>query len=177
MPIIIAILGLLAAVFFFVIRARNAAQMTGEMVNVANDIRLAARRFGFRRKLNQHPVDSIDDPNIATSALASAFLELDDLPTRDQRDGLHRQLREVLGIDAGAAREITVLGRWLVEECGGAGQAVPRLSRKLFKMQGADGLQPVLSIINGTLQQQNGTALSDRQREALEDIKRAFRLQ
>jgi len=175
MPFIIAILGILGAVYFFVIRARNATRMAGELVDVANDIRLAARRFGFRRKLNQHPVESIDNPNIAISALATAFLELDDLPTREQRDRLNTQLRDVLEIDAGSVEEITVLGRWLVSECGGADQAVARLSRKLFKMQGADALQPTLTIINGMLQG-NGAGLSTRQKEALDDIKRAFRL-
>jgi len=175
MPFIIAILGILGAVYFFVIRARNTAHMAGELVDVANDIRLAARRFGFRRRLNEHPVDSIDDANIAISALATAFLELDDLPTQDQRDRLNGQLRDVLALDAGAVEEMTVLGRWLVGECGGADPAVARLSRKLFKLQGADALQPTLSIINGTLQGQD-TGLSTRQKEALDDIKRAFRL-
>jgi len=175
MPVIIAILGILGAVFFFVLRARNAAHMAGDLIDVAKDIRAAARRFGFRRQSNQHPVESIDDPNIAISALATAFLELDDLPTRDERDRLHGQLRKVLRLNAKDAEEITVLGRWLVSECGGADAAVNRLSRKLFKMQGAEAMQPVLNIINGSLQDA-GTELSERQKDALETIQRAFRL-
>lgn len=175
MPILIAILGALVAVYFFVMRARNAANVAGDLIDVANDVRLAARRFGFRRNLNEHPVESIDDPKIAIGALASAFLELDDLPTREQRGKLDTQLREILRIDAKSAQEITILGRWLVAECGGPEPAVARLSRKLFKMQGTDAMQSVLTIINGTLQE-TGTGLSGRQTEALDSIKRAFRV-
>ncbi len=175
MPVLIAILGAAVAVYFFVIRARNAANMAGDLVDVANDVRLAARRFGFRRNLNEHPVESIDDPNIAIGALVSAFMELDDLPTRDQRNKLSEQLRKILRLDAKSSEEITVLGRWLITECGGAEPAVTRLSRKLFKMQGSEAMQPVLTIINGTLQE-TGSSLSVRQKEALDSIKSAFRV-
>ena len=175
MPYIIAILGALTAGYFFVMRARNAAEMTGELMDVANDVRLAARRFGFRRKLNVHPVENIEDPKLAIGGIASAFLELDDLPTREQRDALDRALRDQLRVDAREAQEITVLGRWFVTECGGADAAVARLSRKLAGLGGAESFQPLLKIVNATLTAGTGS-LNDRQREALDAVKNAFRI-
>ena len=48
MHLVIAALGILTAVYFFVIRARGAAEMTSELIDMAADVRAAARRLGFR---------------------------------------------------------------------------------------------------------------------------------
>ena len=89
MPFFIAALGALIAIYFFFVRARNVGHMAGDLVDTAQDVRLAARRFGFRRKTNVHPVETIEDPRLAVGAIATAFVELDDLPTKEQRDALH----------------------------------------------------------------------------------------
>ena len=173
MPFLIAVIGVAVAAYIFIVRARNAAQIATELVDVANDVRLAARRFGFRRKTNMHPVESIDDPNIAIVAIAGAFLELDSLPTQQQRNALIVQSQSVLDLSEKDATEMLVLGRWMMTECGGAGPAVSRLSRKLYKMRGAEAFEALLSLIDSTLGE---AGLNDAHREALEEIKRAFRL-
>ena len=175
MPFIIAALGAAVAIYFFVIRARNAAHMATELADVANDVRLAARRFGFRRQTNVHPVETIEDAKLAIGAIATAFLEMDDLPTKDQREALNAALRGQYGLDADAAQEITVLGHWFVSECGGAQTAVPRLTRKLYKLLGSEGFQPLLEIVNATVAAGSG-GLNTKQTEALDEIKRAFRI-
>ena len=81
MHILLGILGLATAAYFLIIRARRGAEMASEVLDVADDIRAAARRFGFRRQHNQHAVDSIDDPVLAIAGLGTAFIALDDLPT------------------------------------------------------------------------------------------------
>lgn len=175
MHILIGILGIAAAVYFFVIRARSAAHVAHDVVDMANDVRAAARRFGFKRKTNVHPVETIEDPNLAIAAIATAFVEMDDLPTKEQRDALDRALRERLGIDGATSQEATILGHWFVSECHGPETAVPRLSRKLFKLNGKDGFEPLLSVVNASVVSGSGT-LNQKQREALEDIRRAFRV-
>ena len=68
MPFILGLLGLIAAAYFWANRARNAANMTNDLAGMASDVLSAARRFGFSRKLNLHPVESIDDPKLVTAA-------------------------------------------------------------------------------------------------------------
>ena len=68
MPFIIGLIGLTTAAYFWANRARNAANMTNDLAGMASDVLSAARRFGFSRKLNLHPVESIDDPKLATAA-------------------------------------------------------------------------------------------------------------
>ena len=45
MHIVLGILGLLTAVYIFVMRARGAAEMTHELLDIADDVRAAARRL------------------------------------------------------------------------------------------------------------------------------------
>ncbi len=175
MPVLIALAGIAAAISFFVLRARHAAQAGAELLDVANDVRLAARRIGFRRKADLHPAETIEDPNIAIASIATAFLEMDDLPTADQRTALTRRLVPALDISAEDAGELMVLGRWMVGECGGPDAAVSRLGRKLYRLSGSDGFEPLMAAVQAVAQSGSGN-LSQRQSEALDDIKRAFRI-
>ena len=175
MPFLLGIIAFATAAYFFVLRARRGAEIATELMDAAQDVKAAARRFGFSRKQNVHPVDSIEDPKLAIGTLAAAFIELDDLPTSDTRNALYVQLRKHLQLGEEGAQEIAVLGRWFVESCGGAQAAVTRTSRRLYKLDGGATFDLLMSTIQGTMTM-TASDLSDRQRGALEDIKRAFRL-
>ncbi|WP_208352436.1 hypothetical protein [Pseudaestuariivita rosea] len=175
MPFLIALAGAAVALYFFVLRSRNAANIAGDIFDAALDVKNAARRFGFKRRANTHPVEDIDDPKIAIAALAVSFLELDDYPTQEHRNALHRNLQSVLSMSDKDAEEMTVLGRWLMNQCGGADQAVSRLSRKLYKMTGGEAFTPLLTVLRDTLST-NGDDMNDKQRDALDDVKRAFHI-
>lgn len=177
MPAVIAILGALAAVYFFFIRARNAKDMAQEVLGTADDVLTtvinAPRRIRFRRQTNQHPVEGVDDPRLAVAALAEAFIELDDLPTAEQRKMLMVQLRAVLKADQVEAEEMAVLGRWLVAQCNGASEAVTRIGRRLYKLDQGQSLEQLTTILTA-ITGDNG--LSDHQREALDEIARTLRV-
>jgi len=172
MPFLIALVGIIGAVYYWSNRARNARDVAGEVMDMANDVRLAARRFGFKRQSNLHPVESIEDPRLAIASIATCFIELDGLPTEEDRKRLSIQLRSRLRADADEAQEMEVLGRWFMAECGGADPAISRLSRKLYKLGGAEQMEPLIDI----LKQAVVSDLSDKQRDALDDIQRAMRI-
>ncbi len=171
MHILIAIAGAAAAVYFFIIRARNSADVATDVLDMANDVRLAARRFGFRRRTNQHPVEEITDVRLSMTGLAVSFLELDDYPTQEARDALLIAVQSQFNISKSDATEMLVLGRWFMNECQGPSPAVSRLSRKTFKLDGADAFEPVMILVQSSV---GPNGLSQGQRDALEDIKRAF---
>ncbi len=175
MPFILGVLGVIIAAYFWANRVRDAGHMAGDLIDMGRDVKAAARRFGFSRRANVHPVESIDDPNIAAAAIAEAFITLDDLPSREHLDRLRVQLRRVLRVDDDTAQELMVLGRWLINECGGAQPAFSRISRKLFKLEGPSALAPLMDIITATIPGDDA-ALSTRQSEAIDEIKTAFRL-
>lgn len=155
-------------------RARAAADVTQELANVAGDVMAAARRLGFRRKANIHPVEALDDARVAIAATALAFVDLDSFPTAEQHAGLVASLRDRLLMAEDEAKEALILGRWLVHECGGPLAAIDRLSRRIYKLSGGDGFQPLMQVIKDVAAL--GTGVSDRQKEGLEEIARRFRL-
>ena len=114
MPYILGLIGLVTAAYFLVIRARNAAEMTNELAGVASDVMAAARRFGFRRRKNLHPVESIDDPNLAMGGLGVAFMQIGGSPTEQQKNGFLVSLQSRLGVTVQEAEELDVLGQWFV---------------------------------------------------------------
>jgi hypothetical protein len=175
MPVILGALALLAAVYFWVIRARNTAEMAGEVLDAANDVRLAARRFGFRNRNKTHPADSIEDAQVALAALGASFLELDDYPTAEQKEALIRGLRGQLNIPHKDAEELVVLGRWIMQQCSTPAQAVPRLSRRLYKLSGQNDFPVLVEILRDIAKFGSGS-LTDKQKAALEDVQHGLRI-
>lgn len=167
MPILIALAGAAVAIYFFLIRTRNTVEAVKDLSEVANDVRLAARRFGFARKSKAHPVESIDDPDIAATALIVAVQEMHDLPTKDDQQLLETQLRVAFRCSAEDAQELVTLGRWLVQECGTNDQAVYRLIRRMDKLNAHKYYPLIDQVLNRVIQD-----MSEKQKEALSDIER-----
>ena len=170
MPIIILIFTAVGGAIWWWVR-NNPREALSVAADAATTLRNAPRRIAFRRQTNAHPVEGIDDPRIAICAIAQSFIELDDLPTQEQRQKLHVLVRTKLRCDGEEAEEMEVLGRWLMTQCGGAASAIPRLGKRLFKIDGTaswDLLQDVLgSLVEGEL--------SSAQVSAIEDLRVAFK--
>jgi hypothetical protein len=176
MPYIIALLGIVIGAYFWVQRARMAAEATQDLVGVAQDVMAAARRFGFRRKHNLHPVESLEDPDVAIAGAGLSFLELGGLPTSEELDKLTVSLQAHLGQSQDKAEEALILGRWLVTESGGAGPGLERLTRRLYKLRGRETFDPLMAVLKDVAAGGRDGALSTRQREALDEIAILYRI-
>ncbi|MGB0799051.1 MAG: hypothetical protein ACPGRD_07015 [Planktomarina sp.] len=174
MPILLSLLAAISAAAFFVIRARNAAGAAQDLFDVANDVRLAARRFGFRRRQNQHAVDCLDDQGTAIAAMGLAFIELGGMATQEQKSTLDISLRKHLSLDATTAEECMVLGHWLNTECGTTSAAFTRMGKRLYSIGGVQAVQPLLAVLNDATPTDG--AMRPQQSEAIHEVKRIFRL-
>lgn len=176
MHILLGVLGVVAAAFFFYMRSRGTIQSGRDLAEAANDVRLAARRFGFSRKANVHPVDSIDDPRIAAAGIAVAFLELDNYPTMENREAMLEKMASEFGVSRAEAEEMAVLGRWLMNECGSPDAGISRLASRLRKLTGGgEEVVSLLQILNVTFADAD-KELNAKQDDAVRDIQRIFRL-
>jgi hypothetical protein len=174
-PVLLAIAAAAAAVIFWMYRARAAGQVATDLAGAAADVMNAARRFGFRRRADQHPVEGIDRPDLAIGSLAVAFLELDRLPSAEQHQAVVAALGRHLTLPMAKAEEIMILGHWLVGQCNGPQPAIERLAKRLFRLDGQASLQLLMSVLKDIATAGGGT-LSERQKSALEDIARHLRV-
>lgn len=148
--------------------------MASDVANAANDVRLAARRFGFKRKTNLHPVESVEDTRVAAAGVLSALLAQDAIPNAARREAMLVQMQSVFGCNKPEAEELELLGHWLVGQCGTPSAAVSRLSRRLAKLAGAEAL-PDLERMIQTIYATEGATLPDHILDAMTDIKSRFR--
>ena len=176
MPVVIALIGIVIGGYFWMQRARTAADAARELTGVAQDVMLAARRFGFRRKANVHPVEALEDPDVAIAAMGIAFLELGGLPSSEQHDRLVASLQSSLGQSVNRAEEALILGRWLVGECGGPQPGLSRMARRLYKMRGADSFQPLMAVLRDVAAAGRDGSVSARQSDALAEIASLYRI-
>ena len=102
--------------------------------------------------------------------------ELGGLPTQEQRDALSVALQRHTRRSARDAEEEMILGRWLVTECKGAEAAIARLSRRLCKLDRAGSFEPLMWVLNDVGVAARDGMLSDRQKDALAEIARTFKL-
>jgi hypothetical protein len=135
-------------------------------------VRNAPRKLAFRKQTNAHPVEGIDDPRIAICTIAQSFIELDDLPTMDQRKKVHVQLRTTLGCSDEEANEMEILGRWLMNQCQGPEQAITRLGRRLYKLDGNTSWDTMQTLLLSLVEHD----LSASQVDAITELKRALHI-
>lgn len=113
----------------------------------------------------------IDDLRIAICAISRAVIELDDLPTKEQRERLHFLLRTKLRCTEDEARELKVLGRWLQGQCQDPAAAISRLARRMNKIDGDASFDQLQAMLEDLV----GDTLSASQISAIGDIRQAFR--
>ena len=168
MPVLIFLATVVGGALFWAYRARGAADATRGAVEMGRDALGAARQWNFKRRTNVHPVDCVDEPAVARGTLATALVELGDLPTREDRDALLVALQSRLDLSLGEAEELAALGHWLVGQCGGPAAAVPRLARRLARIDGPEAASAMADLAETALR----GAPSDAQADALSEMAR-----
>lgn len=169
MPILMLILTVVGGALWFWVR-NNPRDAIHAAQDAATMIKNAPRKLAFRKQTNAHPVEGIDDPRIAICTLGQAFIELDSLPTIEQRKTLHVSLRKTLRCTGEEAEEMEVLGRWLMAQCKGPVQAITRVGRRLYKIDGDTSWDTLQDILGGLVEGD----LSAGQVDAIAELKRAM---
>lgn len=171
MPYLIALLGILGAIGVWWWRLRMAKQALGAAVDAAKDVRLAARRFGFKRKTDVHPAESVEDPRLAAAGVIAAVAEMDGPLSRAELDTLMLECRRVFEVKADEAMDMVSFGRWIADQCGTQDEAVRRLLKVVRAKAGADVLPDLLTMMERAAKA-DGAEMTERQSEAMATAKR-----
>ena len=171
MPILLLILTAIGGAIWWWMRnnPRDAIDMAAD---AATTLKNAPRRIAFTRQTREHPVEGIDDPRIAICAIAQSFAELDDLPTKEARQNLHLLVRTKLNTSEEEAEEMEVLGRWLMSQCGGPDQAISRIARRMYKIDGNASYQRLQDVLSELVEGE----LTPRQKSALQDLRTTLKM-
>ncbi len=173
MPVLIAILGALAAAGIWYWRLRNAGEIARDLTEVANDVRLAARRFGFRRRANVHPVDCIDDARMAAAGIVMGIAEMDGALTEAEIRTASLQFQSVFDTPKDEADELVTFGRWIANQSPSREEGVRRLSKRLLALAGLEVGSDLVRMVQ-TVATADGGALNEDASDALQTIRRYF---
>jgi len=171
MHIVLAVLAAAAGIGFWIWRAHMAARAASDLLETADDIRAAVRRFGFNRKSKGSPLDGIEDARLAAAGILAAFANMDGGLGRAEVAAIAEECRRAFHAEATEAEQIGAYGRWLVQQSANMDETVRRLARNLdTKLTGAEKeqlfgmIERVASI--------DGGGLSDAQRFTLDSLGR-----
>ena len=166
MHILAGLLAVAGIVFFVLWRLRNAAAAAQDVIEVADDVRAAMRRFGFRQEAHQNPLDGIEDPRIAAAGILAAFAYMDSAFSQAEIAGIEAACAEAFDCDAEEARHLCAYGRWLVQQSqGNMGEVIRRLARNLEGRLTAQERRQLLGMVE-TLARIDGGEFSEAQEDS-----------
>lgn len=172
MPFMIFIIGIISAAGIWYWRMQSARENIANLADAAKDVRLAARRFGFKRQTNIHPADSVDDPRLAAAGILHAVAGMADTPSDAQRREMLVQFQSRFECALEDAQEISTFGAWLAAQCGTKSEAVRRLSRRLAGLAGYEAQVDLRAMILAVVTDR--APLGEEENQALATIERAF---
>ncbi|MEL6210371.1 MAG: TerB family tellurite resistance protein [Pseudomonadota bacterium] len=171
MPIILMLLGLLAAGLVWYWRLKMAREAGGELLEAAGNVRSAVRRFGYRRKSNKHPVDCVEDARLAASGIMAAVAGMDGPLSRSEIDAIAIEARAVFKTSPEEADEIAAFGRWIAGQCVSPDDAVRRLTKVTRRLAGVEA-GPDLIAMTERVAIADGAEMTDGQQSAVAMIRR-----
>ena len=172
---IILLLALLAALGFWLVRTRDTTEIASDMTEAANDAFSNARVRALGRSLKAHPIDCIEDSELAIGGLASAFLLLSGHPDAEAKIRLRKSLAGHLCITTVRAEELMILGQWYVTQTESPAAAIPRLGARLRRLSGLSYLSPAICVISDVLWTETGRITAE-QHDAVASLKQALRI-
>lgn len=173
MHVILGILAVLAAVAFWLYRARQARENAGEVLDAANDVRLAARRLLYKRKHNTHPADSVDDPRLAAAGIIVAVATMDQPISQSEISAMTALMGQTFEISEREALDMVSFGRWVVDQCGTNDEAVRRLSKVVAQLAGPEAEPDLVRMIT-EVATVDGTPLGEDETDAVQTVRRTL---
>ncbi len=152
MPIIGLVLAIIGGIAIWYYRMQAAREASETLFDAANDVRLAAKRFAYRRRVKTHPLDCVEDARVAALGIAASVVQIERGWDKDISDTLIRQAQSLFDIDVKEASEMVVLAKWLSDQTTMRADAARRLARRVRALVGPAALpdlQRLLALLVG----------------------------
>lgn len=161
MHILLAALGILAAAAFWTYRVRHTADNARVVLDTAQDVRAAARRFGYQLRGNQHPSEGVDDPRVTAAGVLVLVAETDGGISRAEHASILEQLQTVFQMSAADADELYLFAKWLANQSSNPDDMIRRLIKRTIHLGGRDTLPDMISMVRAVGEADTGTITDD----------------
>lgn len=170
MHIVLALVGVLAAAAFWIYRIRQAADTTRVVLDAAQDVKAAARRFGFRTRANQHPTEGVDDPRVTCAALLVLVADADGGISQAEQHAILQQLQSVFQLSIQDAEELYLFAKWLANQSSNPDDMTRRVIKRTVTLGGRDTIADMISMVSKVGEADTG-ALTDDTFQVIEKLK------
>lgn len=172
MHILALLAGAIGLIAFWLYRAQAAKASAEDIVDAANSMRLAARRYGFRRRANVHPSEGIEDARLAAAGVMIAFAEMDGALSEMEIETAIDEAERRFNITRREAEEVISFGRWIASQSPPE-ESARRLGRKVATLAGPEGRDDTVAMVKAVLTS-DGSAIDEHTRFAIDRLSRAF---
>lgn len=133
MGILAALLAAMVAVGVFLWRFNVASQAARELVDTADEARGFFRRLAWSRKLKKHPLDMVEDPREAATAMMVALAQYKGPLTETQERLILGEMVSNFDMLGAEAREMLARARWMTREATEVHHTLSRLAPAIEK--------------------------------------------
>jgi uncharacterized tellurite resistance protein B-like protein len=167
---LLAALGILAAAAYWIYRIRQTADSTRVVLDAAQDVKAAARKFGFRTRANQHPSEGVDDARVTAAALLVLVAETDGGISRAEQSAILQQLQTVFQMSSSDADELFMFAKWLASQGSNPDDMIRRFIKRTVVLGGRDTLPDMISMVRAVGEADTGT-ITDDTAQVIENLK------
>lgn len=156
MQFILAILGALGGIGFFLWRMHMAASAAREIADAAGELANLPRKMGFKRKAGKRGIDLISDPREAAAALIVGAAASKGEVTKESRDAIGADLAALFEISREQADEILSLATWHIGALTDPLNAISKLSDLLVREVGTQACADVHRLMLAAAERTEG---------------------
>lgn len=175
MHILLAILGAIGTIVFFVIRANQLNRAGRELAETAGDVKKFVRRSRWQSKTKTDPIKDIRDPRLAAAVMMYAIAKSDGDVTERQRSSILEQLRDGLGMDYEEAGEILGQARWLTQDLHDVTTILRRAAAPVEASCTVEECRDLIEILEHVAGVEGG--MTDAQKNSLDGLRRRLCLE
>ncbi|WP_210493017.1 hypothetical protein [Microvirga antarctica] len=127
MPVVIALVAVLGAGLFWLVRLRQAGAAAADIVDSAQRLRGRYRRRQFLRKAESSPLAAVEDPAVAAVAMLIKLGALAPLSAAPSDSTIKSAMRDVMGLQT--VDETFIFAQWVAGHASDADMLSLRFSK------------------------------------------------
>lgn len=147
MGIVMALLAAMAGVGVLLWRINVASQAARDLVDTADEARGFFRRLSWNRKAKRHPLDLVEDPREAATAMMVALAQYRGALTEKQEQQIIGQMTMHFGMRGEEARDMFARARWVTRDAANLDAALKRLSPSIAERCTEDEKRDLIAML------------------------------